>query len=1572
MTDLTGKLIANTYKDILTVDTSTTNSGLDNNLRKVQDGAGNSSSLKLSQTAAAFTGNVSVNGNMTVQGTFQPDTINTNELGAVNISATNITTDTLTANNLTFQDVSVSSLRTGNLYAANISAGTISATNINTTNITVDGDGVATSSALASVEAIISSNIVFVLNAQASVLTVLAGLSATDTQLQNNINLVSTTVSAVNVQVGINSNQINTLSTSIAANSSAIAVNSAAITSINSFISAGAFASAGTSATLETRIAAVSSTMATSINNSNTAITNLSATLASTSSTLESHINTVSATLSSTNVALQTSIANSNAAITSLSATMATSIANSNSAITSVNNRVTTLSSTLATSISNSNSAITSVNNRVTTLSSTLATSIANSNSAITALSATMATSINNSNTAIAANTSLITALSTTLESRIATVSSTMATSIASVSSTLNTRIASVSSTMATSIANVRALVTGVNASAIAILQTSVAANSSAIAVLEAATYASANTSATLETRIAAVSSTMATSIANSNSAITSVNNRVTSLSSTLATSISNTNTNVATLSATMATSINNSNAAITSVNSRINSVSVLAETKASAATSANLETRIGIVSALIPTSLTELGIVDGTAGQYLQTNANGTYSFTSVEGGGSGISNITAGTNIALTQNGVTVTETTTSATINVVGVASAGTSASLQSRINTVSATMATSIANHLRLSGGTLTGSLTLNADPTLDLQAATKQYVDNLTASGIHFHESVRVENPGALTVTYNNGTAGVGATLTNAGTQAALVIDGITMVVDDRVLIYEQADATQNGVYVVTNVGSASTNWVLTRSSDTDTSGDGDSNSLDEGSYFFVEEGNTGAGESYICNTPGTITFGTTEITFVQFSSSISYTAGTGININESRVISTSGVATAAQLATLSATMATSIANRTAAITSVNTRINSVSILAETKASAATSANLQTRINAVSVLAETKASAATSANLQTRINTLSATMATSINNSNSAIATLSATMATSINNRTAAITSVNNRVTTLSATMATSIANRTAAITSVNTRINSVSVLAETKASAGTSASLQTRINTLSATMATSINNRTLAITSVNTRINSVSILAETKASAATSANLQTRINTLSATMATSINNRTLAITSVNTRINSVSVLAETKASAATSANLQTRINAVSATMATSIANVSSALGSRITTLSATMATSISNKVSKSGDTMTGDLLMDSANAEINIKSGAAGTTGRLNWTFDTTTTNYASLSLPYDTRATTGFHMDVGYPITIDATTQINFNISGVNKGTLNSSGNLALTGTAHTAGGNTIWHAGNDGAGSGLDADLLDGYSASTTRNAANTIPVRDASGYLQLGWINTTSGVTTSTINKIYASFDDYIRYVTPATLISQLGLWTSSNDGSGSGLDADLLDGVQGANYLRNNATNANATFTDITLDDQIISSGDTDTYMQFHAADQWRVVTGGGERLEVNNSGVNVTGAIVASGNVTAFSDERLKDNIETLDGSKVYEMRGVSYTKDGEASSGVIAQEIQKVAPELVNDSGEYLSVAYGNLVGYLIEGMKQLKQEVVELKAEVEQLKSEK
>lgn len=102
-----------------------------------------------------------------------------------------------------------------------------------------------------------------------------------------------------------------------------------------------------------------------------------------------------------------------------------------------------------------------------------------------------------------------------------------------------------------------------------------------------------------------------------------------------------------------------------------------------------------------------------------------------------------------------------------------------------------------------------------------------------------------------------------------------------------------------------------------------------------------------------------------------------------------------------------------------------------------------------------------------------------------------------------------------------------------------------------------------------------------------------------------------------------------------------------------------------------------------------------------------------------------------------------------------------------------------------------------------------------------------------------------------------------------------------------------------------------------------------------------------------------------SNISTGGSITASGNVTAYSDERLKDNVETLDGSKVYQMRGVSFTKDGEAGSGVIAQELELVAPELVmtnQDEMQTKSVAYGNVVGYLIEAIKELKQEIEELK----------
>ena len=183
-----------------------------------------------------------------------------------------------------------------------------------------------------------------------------------------------------------------------------------------------------------------------------------------------------------------------------------------------------------------------------------------------------------------------------------------------------------------------------------------------------------------------------------------------------------------------------------------------------------------------------------------------------------------------------------------------------------------------------------TLTLTQDPGSALEAATKQYVDTLVSSGVTYHSPVKYEVPsttGNLTALYNNGASGVGATLTNNGTKEAFAPDGPTASIGDRILIYNQTNAFENGVYEVTTVGTpdpGGTNWVLTRTADADSYGLKDTNALGNGDAFYITSGNTGAGETYICNTAGTINFGTTNITFVQVSSAQIYSAGTGLTL----------------------------------------------------------------------------------------------------------------------------------------------------------------------------------------------------------------------------------------------------------------------------------------------------------------------------------------------------------------------------------------------------------------------------------------------------------------------------------------------------------------------------------------------------------------------------------------------------------------------------------------------------------------------------------------------------------------
>jgi hypothetical protein len=168
------------------------------------------------------------------------------------------------------------------------------------------------------------------------------------------------------------------------------------------------------------------------------------------------------------------------------------------------------------------------------------------------------------------------------------------------------------------------------------------------------------------------------------------------------------------------------------------------------------------------------------------------------------------------------------------------------------------------------------ITSVAEPTQATDAATKNYVDAVK-TGLDPKDSVRIATTANLTATYSNGSSGVGATLTNAGTQAAFTVDSIVGVLGDRVLVKDQTSALQNGIYTITTVGTASTNWVLTRAIDADQNPE-----VTPGAFTFVEEGTNNGNNGFVCTATGTITIGTSNIPWVQFSGAGQVIAGDGL------------------------------------------------------------------------------------------------------------------------------------------------------------------------------------------------------------------------------------------------------------------------------------------------------------------------------------------------------------------------------------------------------------------------------------------------------------------------------------------------------------------------------------------------------------------------------------------------------------------------------------------------------------------------------------------------------------------
>lgn len=209
----------------------------------------------------------------------------------------------------------------------------------------------------------------------------------------------------------------------------------------------------------------------------------------------------------------------------------------------------------------------------------------------------------------------------------------------------------------------------------------------------------------------------------------------------------------------------------------------------------------------------------------------------------------------------------------------------------------------------------------------------------------------------------------------------------------------------------------------------------------------------------------------------------------------------------------------------------------------------------------------------------------------------------------------------------------------------------------------------------------------------------------------------------------------------------------------------------------------------------------------------------------------------------------------------------------------------------------------------------------------------------------------------------------------------------------IWHANNDGSGSGLDADLLDGLHSSDFLR---PDDDAQLNSLELGDtsgpilsqerdqnlKVQGSSSTDTGITGYGSDgSWNFQlygSNGQQGFLTSNWGgwgayCDTSGNWTANGNVTAYSDEKLKDNIEPIENpiQKLKAIQGVTYNRNdiegNPRHTGVVAQQVERVLPEVVmtNDDG-IKTVAYGNMVGLLIEAIKEQQDEIERLRAILE------
>jgi hypothetical protein len=255
----------------------------------------------------------------------------------------------------------------------------------------------------------------------------------------------------------------------------------------------------------------------------------------------------------------------------------------------------------------------------------------------------------------------------------------------------------------------------------------------------------------------------------------------------------------------------------------------------------------------------------------------------------------------------------------------------------------------------------------------------------------------------------------------------------------------------------------------------------------------------------------------------------------------------------------------------------------------------------------------------------------------------------------------------------------------------------------------------------------------------------------------------------------------------------------------------------------------------------------------------------------------------------------------------------------------------------------------------NRFWHSNNDGSGSGLDADLLDGYNAA--ENGGNVVLKLASNGYSQINnWTQVGgAGLYSSAHNSAHISPNSTFAYGTwkiDGSRGGYSGLYLSN----GGGVVVGMHDsGGNGGSY---NSTNG----------------------WQFYWARSNACLGVAGSGTSSSYGLYEQGGGIYSTGNIVAYSDRRVKENIRTIDNAleTVEEMRGVYYNRidDEEKKTviGFIAQEVDEVegAKPLVTyaeDVDQY-GVSYGNTAALLVEAIKDLSQQVKDLQSEIKEMKN--